>query len=44
MRHSDPSPTAKVYTAPKLLDVAGALEALPSLAADTPWATAEALY
>ena len=31
MRHSDPSLTANVYTDPKLLDVAGALEALPSL-------------
>lgn len=35
MRHSDPSLTANVYTDPKLLDVAGALEALPSLSADT---------
>lgn len=31
MRHSDPSLTANVYTDPKLLDVAGALESLPSL-------------
>ena len=31
MRHSDPSLTANVYTDPKLLDVAGALDALPSL-------------
>jgi len=31
MRHSDPSLTANVYTDPRLLDVAGALEALPSL-------------
>ncbi len=31
MRHSDPSLTANVYTDPKLLDVAGALEALPIL-------------
>jgi len=31
MRHSDPSLTARVYTDPKLLDVAGAIEALPSL-------------
>jgi integrase len=31
MRHSDPSLIANVYTDPKLLDVAGALEALPSL-------------
>jgi integrase len=33
MRHSDPSLTANVYTDPKLLDVAGALEALPKLMA-----------
>jgi len=33
MRHSDPSLTANVYTDPKLLDVAGALEALPALSA-----------
>jgi len=32
MRHSDPSLTANVYTDPKLLDVAGAVEKLPSLA------------
>ena len=31
MRHSDPSLTANVYTDPKLLDVAGALESLPRL-------------
>jgi integrase len=31
MRHSDPSLTANVYTDPKLLDVQGALDALPSL-------------
>jgi integrase len=31
MRHGDPSLTANVYTDPKLLDVAGALDALPSL-------------
>ncbi len=31
MRHSDPSLTANVYTDPRLLDVAGALETLPSL-------------
>ena len=31
MRHSDPSLTANVYTDPKLLDVRGALDALPSL-------------
>jgi integrase len=32
MRHSDPSLTANVYTDPRMLDVAGALEALPRLA------------
>src|SRR4029450_12170151 len=31
MRHSDPSLTANVYTDPKLLDVHGALDALPRL-------------
>ena len=31
MRHSDPSLTANVYTDPKLLDVAGAMDALPEL-------------
>ncbi len=30
MRHSDPSLTANVYTDPRLLDVAGAMDALPS--------------
>ena len=35
MRHSDPSLTANVYTDPKLLDVSGALDALPSLPLDT---------
>jgi len=34
MRHSDPSLTANVYTDPKLLDVAGALDVLPSLPLD----------
>jgi integrase len=34
MRHSDPKLTANVYTDPKLLDVAGALDALPSLSLD----------
>jgi integrase len=34
MRHSDPSLTANVYTDPKLLDVRGALDALPSLPLD----------
>jgi hypothetical protein len=31
MRHSDPSLTAKVYTDPKLIDVAGAVASLPDL-------------
>jgi integrase len=31
MRHSKPELTANIYTDPKLLDVAGALEALPAL-------------
>jgi hypothetical protein len=31
MRHSDPSLTANVYTDPRLLDIAGALDALPTL-------------
>ena len=35
MRHSDPSLTANVYTDPKLLDVAGALDALPNLPLNT---------
>jgi integrase len=34
MRHSDPKLTANVYTDPKLLDVRGALDALPSLRLD----------
>ncbi len=34
MRHSDPSLTANVYTDPRLLDVAGALDALPALRLD----------
>ncbi len=34
MRHSDPSLTANVYTDPRLLDVAGAVEALPELPID----------
>jgi len=34
MRHSDPKLTANVYTDPKLLDVAGALDSLPSLPLD----------
>ncbi len=32
MRHSKPELTANIYTDPKLLDVAGALDALPALA------------
>ena len=31
MRHSDPALTANVYTDPRLLDVAGAMDALPKL-------------
>lgn len=31
MRHSDPKLTANIYTDPRLLDVAGALDSLPSL-------------
>ena len=34
MRHSDPKLTANVYTDPRLLDVHGALDALPSLPLD----------
>ncbi|MCH8913498.1 MAG: site-specific integrase [Planctomycetes bacterium] len=34
MRHSKPDLTANVYTDPKLLDVAGALDVLPSLPLD----------
>jgi len=34
MRHSDPSLTGNVYTDPRLLDVCGALDALPSLSLD----------
>ena len=36
MRHSDPKLTANVYTDPRLLDVAGALEVLPDLPLDGP--------
>ena len=36
MRHSDPKLTANVYTDPRLLDTAGALDALPSLPLDAP--------
>ena len=34
MRHSKPELTANIYTDPKLLDVAGAIAALPALALD----------
>jgi integrase len=34
MRHADPSLTANVYTDPKILDVHGALDALPTLPLD----------
>jgi hypothetical protein len=32
MRHSKPELTANIYTDPKLLDVAGAVDKLPDLA------------
>jgi len=35
MRHSKPELTANIYTDPKLLDVAGAISALPDLASPT---------
>jgi hypothetical protein len=31
MRHSNPALTANIYTDPKLLDVAGAVDSLPIL-------------
>jgi hypothetical protein len=34
MRHSDPKLTANVYTDPKLLDVVGAIQSLPSFSLD----------
>jgi integrase len=43
MRHSDPSLTANVYTDPRLLDVAGALDALPSLPLDADPPTVESV-
>ena len=36
MRHSTPELTANVYTDPKLLDIAGAMESLPLLTLDLP--------
>ena len=36
MRHSKPELTANVYTDPKLLDVAGALNALPAFDSAAP--------
>jgi hypothetical protein len=39
MRHSDPKLTANVYTDPRLLDVHGALDALPTLPLDDGSAT-----
>ena len=39
LRHSKPELTANIYTDPKLLDVAGAIDALPALA--LPTATAD---
>jgi integrase len=41
MRHSDPKLTANVYTDPRLLDVAGALDVLPALPLDGRPAQAE---
>jgi len=41
MRHSDPKLTANVYTDPKLLDVHGALDALPLLPLDATTTTTE---
>ena len=41
MRHSKPELTANVYTDPKLLDVAGALDALPALTLPTDGAATE---
>ncbi|UCE62124.1 MAG: site-specific integrase [Phycisphaerales bacterium] len=35
MRHSKPELTANIFTDPKLLDVAGAINALPAFSADT---------
>jgi hypothetical protein len=35
MRHSDPALTANIYTDPRLLDTAAAVEALPSFADPT---------
>ena len=43
MRHSKPDLTANVYTDPKLLDVIGALDALPSLPLDADDREAEVL-
>ncbi len=40
MRHSKPELTANIYTDPKLLDVAGAIDALPALSVDAEAATA----
>jgi len=41
MRHADPSLTANVYTDPRLLDVTGALDALPALSLNPPDAEAQ---
>lgn len=38
MRHSKPELTANVYTDPKLLDVAGAINSLPALRLPAPTA------
>lgn len=41
-RHSQPEPTANIYTDRKLLDVAGAIKALPALTLPPPSGTAYA--
>ena len=41
MRHSDVRLTMNVYTDPRLLDVAGAVEALPNLPIDRDWLSSE---
>jgi len=41
MRHSKPELTANIYTDPKLLDVAGAINALPVLSADSNYQDSE---
>ena len=43
MRHSKPELTANIYTDPKLLDVAGAIDALPAWALPSEVATTDAI-